>query len=75
MEKRILEFGESNICLFCGKEQEEHIGHDYETWYECDCADARLEREILEKIEELKSQLPREKYEVRQQDVLIKKRR
>jgi len=52
------------ICLYCGEDEVEKIGHDYETWYECDCKDAKLEREIKEQISKLEYQLPRHKYTI-----------
>jgi hypothetical protein len=72
--ERILSFGESNICLFCGEPEKRQIGHDYETWYECDCPDAVKDREIREQIRTLESQLPSHKFEIIERPVLREKR-
>ena len=63
-----------NFCLYCGKQEVQQIGHDYETWYECDCKDAKLVREINDKIDTLKRQLPMEKYSIEKVNVLRKKK-
>ena len=63
---------DGNICLYCGKPEVQKIGHDYETWYECDCKDAKLVREINDKIDTLKRQLPMKKYSIEKVNVLRK---
>ena len=61
-----------NFCLYCGKQEVQQIGHDYETWYECNCKDAKLVREINDKIDTLKRQLPMKKYSIEKVNVLRK---
>ena len=56
-QEKIIDWFSSHICLYCGKEEVQKIGHDYEQWYECDCKDAKLVREINDKINNLKRQL------------------
>jgi hypothetical protein len=69
-EGKIIGFGE-DICLFCGQPKKERY-EEYEKYYECDCKDAQKKREIQDKIQDLKSQLPREKFEIREESVLYK---
>ncbi len=69
---KILSFGASNICLFCGQQKQTKY-EEYQVYFECDCPDAKKEREIQDQIEKLKSQLPREKFEIREEQVLYKK--
>ena len=35
-QEKIIDWFSSHICLYCGKEEVQKIGHDYEQWYECD---------------------------------------
>ena len=68
---KILEFGTGNICLYCGKQMKTKY-EEYTAYFECDCPDAKKERQIKEQIDELKRQLPREKFEIIEQKVLYK---
>jgi hypothetical protein len=70
MKGKIIIFGE-RICLFCGKEKKQHY-EEYESYYECDCLDAVKEREIREQIRKLELQIPHEKFEIREEQVLYK---
>ena len=69
-EGKIIGFGE-DICLFCGKPKEEKY-QEYEKYYECDCPDAKKKRNIEEQIRDLKFEIPREKFEIREESVLYK---
>jgi hypothetical protein len=71
-EGKIVGFGD-RICLFCGQPMKQHY-QECEAYWECDCKDAVKEREIREQIEKLKYQLPREKFEIREEQVLYKVR-
>jgi len=71
-EGKILQFGAGNICLFCGQQKKSKY-EEYEQYFECDCPDAKKERQIRAQIDELKRQIPREKFEVREEQVLYKK--
>jgi len=62
----------SNICLYCGEEMSQQWD-DHTPYYECDCPDAVKKRKILEEIEKLKYQIPREKFEIREEQALYKK--
>ena len=68
MEK-ILTFGDTNICLFCGNEKKQKWD-ECESYYECDCKDAKKEREIKSQIQKLEDELPEEKFEITQEYVL-----
>jgi hypothetical protein len=70
-EGKILQFGAGNICLYCGQQKKSKY-EEYEQYFECDCSDAKKEREVKAQIEKLKQQLPREKFEVREEQVLYK---
>jgi hypothetical protein len=72
-EGEIVSFGD-RICLFCGKPKKSHW-EEYNEYFECDCTDAQKEREIREQIEKLKYQLPCEKFEIREEQVLYKIRK
>ena len=67
---KIISFGD-RICLYCGQ-QEKQKWDDCESYYECDCDDAKKEREIRQQIEKLKQQMPRKKYEIREEQILYK---
>lgn len=58
-----------NKCLYCGEEMHRHYD-EYTPYYECDCADAKLKREIQEKIQELISRIPSNKFQLIKQTVL-----
>lgn len=68
---KILQFGAGNICLYCG-EQKKTKYEEYEAYFECDCPDAKKERQIKSQIEDLKRQIPKEKFEIREEQVLYK---
>ena len=70
-EGKIVTFA-SDICLYCGEEKKIKY-EEYNPYHECDCADAVKERLIREQIEKLKYQLPREKFEIKEEQVLYKK--
>ena len=42
----------SLTCLFCGEEKKQKW-EEYESYYECDCEDAKKNREIDDKIRQL----------------------
>lgn len=63
-EYRKTERGE-RTCLFCGKPIEYRY-EEYEKYWECDCPDANLDREILDKIRKLQQQRPKEKFKLSQ---------
>jgi hypothetical protein len=67
-KQRTIGFLESHTCLFCGKEIEGQY-EEYEKYYECDCPDAKKKKQI----EDLKSKIPREKFVIREEQVLYKK--
>ena len=69
MDKILNDLEWKRICLFCGKPEQEHY-EEYEKYYECDCKDAVETRRIYNEIEELKSKLPRKKYEIVTERVL-----
>lgn len=62
----------SNICLFCGCEKTLKY-EEYTSYYECDCKDAVKDRKILDEIRKLEAQRPKEKYEIANVNILIKK--
>lgn len=48
-------------CLYCG----ERVTANYDgaiPYYECNCADAKLKRELEDKIQELQRQIPKYRY-------------
>ena len=63
--------GYEHICLYCGGEKTQKY-EEYESYYECDCNDAKKEREIKEKIKQLERTLPNEKFKTVKKDILIK---
>jgi len=69
MEK-ILNFS-NNICLFCGEEEKKHWD-EYESYLECDCKDAKLDRSIDDQICKLKPQRPKKKFTIVQKPILYK---
>jgi hypothetical protein len=68
---KIIGFGAQNICLYCGQQMKGQY-EEYTLYYECDCPDAKKEREIREQIRKLELQLPRPKFEIREESVLCK---
>ena len=62
----------SNICLFCGEEKKQKW-EEYESYYECDCEDAKKDREIDEKIRQLNWSRPANKFRIDKRDVLSKR--
>ena len=67
---RMLDITEQ-VCLFCGRNKESKWD-EHSNYYKCDCEDARKEREIEAKIRDLKSQLPKNRFEIRQSNILMK---
>jgi hypothetical protein len=65
MKDKKVEFGQ-RICLYCGNPIESKYEDCTEYW-ECDCEDAKLDREIDDKISELKKQRPVKKFKVVQE--------
>jgi len=61
--------GHERICLFCGQ-PEKQKWEEYESYYECDCKDAKETRKINEQIEELNRRKPQPKYEIVKKYVL-----
>lgn len=68
MEQKIVKTYQQ-ICLYCGNEIRITF-EEYEFYYECDCPDTKLEREIKEKIRELERQFPVQKFAIVQENVL-----
>ena len=66
--KKILK-STNKMCLYCGKEivakWEEH-----EVYYECDCKDAKKKKEVINKIGELKKEIPKHKFVINSERVL-----
>jgi hypothetical protein len=58
------------ICLHCGKEMNQKWD-EYTPYWECDCPNAVKEREIIEKIKQLESQMPKPKFYITTMSVLI----
>ena len=69
---KILSSDNCPICLYCGYEMEKDWD-EYHPYYICYCRHATLERELDEKIRDLKSQYPEEKYSVIERKCLVKK--
>lgn len=63
--------GYEHICLFCGKDIEQRY-EEYESYYECDCEDAKKDRDITDKIRNLENSRPMYKFKTVKKDVLIK---
>ena len=62
--------GDKKVCLYCGEELK--LDYDeYHPYYECNCDDAKLEREIKEKIDGLKKKLPIEKFRLESKTHLV----
>jgi len=59
------------ICLFCGKTMKQKWD-EYNDYYECDCDDAKYDREIDREIEELKNMRPKHKYKIINKRILVK---
>jgi len=62
MEK-LLDYSDEPICLFCGNKKVNKFD-DGEFYYECDCADAKRNREIDEEIRILSEQRPKRKFQI-----------
>jgi hypothetical protein len=69
MEK-ILGFGDTNVCLFCGHYIKGQWDDNDDRIYECDCPDAQQDKKISKQIEKLEQQRPQPKYEISQEYVL-----
>lgn len=57
-------------CAYCGKElksRKDHDDWDETLYYYCDCEDAEKEYEIMSKIHDLESKLPKPKYVVEEE--------
>lgn len=59
------------MCMYCGKEIKGRY-EEYQEYFECECADAKKEREIKEKIRKLKAEIPEPKYDIVTENVLYK---
>jgi len=59
-------------CLFCG-EQIEGRWQESDRYYECECPDSVLHRKLTEQIDELKKQLPQEKFTITSEPILRRK--
>jgi len=69
---RTIEFFEHHICLYCGEEIK--VKYDeYTPYYECDCPDAKKKRHIEDQIRKLEDEIPKEKFVIREEQVLYKK--
>lgn len=55
------EFGGDRTCLYCGETAKEKEVGKRQTYYYCDCEDAKKEKEINLKIVELMKQIPKSK--------------
>ena len=69
MESKILRELPSLMCLYCGKKQQLHYDDNQEYW-ECDCKDAKKEREIQKKIRKLELELPKKRFTIVIENVL-----
>lgn len=61
------------VCVYCGKTLTPCINHNGTYFWHCNCSDAEKERELQLKIQEIKKQMPKPKYEATrewQEDVL-----
>lgn len=63
--------GYEHICLFCGKDIKQRY-EEYESYYECDCEDAKKNREISEKINSLEKSRPKYRFKISKKEVLTK---
>lgn len=68
-EKEFLGIFDNRICLYCGEKMKSKW-EDYEKYFECDCEDAKKEREIRLKIQKLERELPRPNYSIEQTRVI-----
>jgi len=70
MKDKILGYGtDSIVCLYCGNKIEVQY-EEYESYYECNCADALKRREIEDKISALKRSIPKYKFQIIKKEVL-----
>ena len=61
----------NEICLFCG-EKIERRWDECDSYFECECEDAKKNREISKKIHELELSRPKHKFTIQQQNILYK---
>ena len=69
--KKWISVDTNHMCIFCGK-PEEKKWDEYESYYECDCPDAKLDRDITQKINDLELKRPDPKFEYSTQTRLTK---
>jgi len=60
----------SSTCFFCGQEKKEHWD-EMTNYFECNCEDAKKNREIDRKISDLEYSRPKHKYKIGRGLVLI----
>lgn len=60
-------------CLFCGEEKKQHW-IESEMYYECVCQDSTLHQNLTQQIDELKKQLPQEKFTITSEPILRNKK-
>lgn len=63
---------EKHTCLFCGQPMEDHY-EELEKYWECNCKDAVLDREITDKILSLERSRPHKKYEIVSKQFVVSK--
>lgn len=63
-------WNEYHTCLWCGNKIEQRYDDCY-TYYECECAEAKRDREITEEIERLERSRPKHKYKVITKDYVV----
>lgn len=71
--RKVIPDGSNPICMFCGN-QEKRRWDEYTSYYECDCVDAKYNRDLIEQMRQLQSDLKRKlrkpKYEITMERVL-----
>ena len=68
--KKILNYTD-RICLFCGIKIKQQWD-ECETYYECDCNDAKKTRQIKKQIKDLAEEMPEDKFVINSERVLRK---
>jgi len=69
MKDKILGYGESHICLYCGNEIKGRYD-DREEYFECTCEDTIKKQSIENLIHNLKNQIPKYNFEITKRTVL-----
>ena len=69
-EKQFID-NSSRVCLYCGEEMERRY-EDYQPYWECNCADAKKERELRAEIEKIKYKMPQHNFAIEDAKVIRK---